>query len=659
MPPSESDRDGLVHRRGRKREPAQDTDKDDEVKEGGEFSSYSGVFLLGIMCSMYMWPASIPMPETVSSAAASLYANTSNEYLADFMDRVMDGTAKMRELWDEQATSFKGRLQDASFRIQDVFRSVKVPGIDTFRSSGAEEDRVGVRMNRQGVTVRHPVVMIPGIITTGLEVWDGEDCIRTWFRQRIWGSTSMMRQLFTDPECWARHLALNATTGLDPLQRPHYNRSIRVRPAQGFESADFFVAGYWVWGLLIEALADIGYDYNTMYMASYDWRLAYADLEKRDRYFTRLRNQIETLVSLTGEKAVIVTHSMGGNVWHYFMQWVTYRVHRNWVHDYISAEVDISAPMLGLPKAYYSLLMGDNRDFAAMGRGFSDIVTHIFGPMSRRTLWRTCSSLAMIMPVGGDGIWNGNLTGRPLVQLDGRNLSAAEAMDLLASEENMPEELKRISPWLLDGIRRTRPAEVRRGASVPEPPEHVWANMLASPLPFAPEMRKYAFYGVGVPTDVTAVVGDTGDDVNSVRYTVIRHATDHMGYHLGNGDYAVPLRSLGLMCKKGWQDPQRNPARTPCIVREYMDNPKSAATVADDMAALQAAKAAGASPGQMLTMMLSGGHNRGGQPSGDHVDILGNKEMLADLLTVVSGGEVEERILSDLEDIATKWGDPR
>jgi len=32
--------------------------------------------------------------------------------------------------------------------------------------------------------------------------------------------------------------------------------------------------GYWVWGRLVEALADVGYDTNTMVTAAFDWRLA-------------------------------------------------------------------------------------------------------------------------------------------------------------------------------------------------------------------------------------------------------------------------------------------------------------------------------------------------------------------------------------------------
>lgn len=611
--------------------------------------SYSGVFVLGILCSLRWWQDTPFVPQQVSSAA-SHYSSSSNEYLGDFVNSLINGTIKVREVLDSQAS----RVLKVSFRnfsVLDLFNSMKMPSL---RVRVEDEKRVGVRMAELGVKVRHPVVMIPGIITTGLEVWDGEVCIRNYFRQRIWGSTSMMQSLLTDPDCWARHLALNATTGLDPLQSPDFNRSIRVRPAQGFESADFFVGGYWLWGIMIEALADIGYDYNSMHMASYDWRLAFSDLEKRDRYFTRLRQHVETLVTMSGQKAVIVSHSMGSNVWHYFMQWVTHRVHRNWVHDHIYAEVGISAPMLGLPKAFFSLLTGENRDFVSMGRGFSAVMTHLFGPMSRRKLWRSCSSLALIIPIGGESIWGEALTGYPLVWINNTSYNATAALNLLANEANVPADLQRIALWLLDGVRRDRPEKALRGASSHEPPEHVWPNVLAAPLPFAPEMHKYSFYGIGVPTDASAVLEESGDDKTSPLLSIDKTATENYGHHLGSGDYAVPLASLGLMCLKGWKDDSRNPARTPCTIREYVD---SGTTAGSDASTLQAAMAAGASHLQMVTALLTGGYSRGGQPSGDHIDILGNPEMLQDLLTVVSGGQVEQRIASNLQSVADRWQD--
>jgi hypothetical protein len=45
--------------------------------------------------------------------------------------------------------------------------------------------------------------------------------------------------------------------------------------------------GYWVWGKLVEALGDVGYDTNTIATLAYDWRLAVTQMEARDRWFTR------------------------------------------------------------------------------------------------------------------------------------------------------------------------------------------------------------------------------------------------------------------------------------------------------------------------------------------------------------------------------------
>jgi len=485
-------------------------------------------------------------------------------------------------------------------------------------------------MAREGAHVHSPVVMIPGIITTALEIWDGEPCMTPYFRQRIWGTITMFQSLMRDPDCWSRHLALNATTGLDPLQKPEFKRSIRVRPAQGFESADFFLGGYWLWGLMIEALADIGYDINSMYMASYDWRLNFADLEKRDRYFTRLRQHVETLVSMQGRKAVVIAHSMGGNVWHYFMQWVAHHVHSNWVNDHIASEVLISAPLLGLPKAYFSLLTGDNRDFATMGT-FSAVVDHFFGHETRRSLWRTCSSLSLLLPMGGDELWGEAVTGQPIVQMAGRNISTEAAYDLLASNVSVPTDLRRISSWLLDGVRRCRPAEAHADVVGTKPPEHVWPNPLAVPLPFAPRLQKYAFYGVGVRTELggalteSTIVGQEGE----AQYSINTGATRDGGFFMGDGDYSCPVMTLGGMCHKGWKDETRNPARTPCTVKEYQDKP---------------------APSSLQSF-------RGGAASGDHIDILGNRELLSDVLTIVSGGHVEGRIISDLQAHTEKWDD--
>jgi len=45
----------------------------------------------------------------------------------------------------------------------------------------------GVRLSREGVTALHPVVLVPGIVTDGLELWEGRPCAEGLFRKRLWG----------------------------------------------------------------------------------------------------------------------------------------------------------------------------------------------------------------------------------------------------------------------------------------------------------------------------------------------------------------------------------------------------------------------------------------------------------------------------------------
>jgi len=94
-----------------------------------------------------------------------------------------------------------------------------------------------------------PVVLIPGIISSGLESWGTLEKSKRFFRKRMWGTTSnvfflclfkggffffncycagkaMFRSVLLDKELWTEHLKLDPVTGLDPP-------GIKIRAAQG------------------------------------------------------------------------------------------------------------------------------------------------------------------------------------------------------------------------------------------------------------------------------------------------------------------------------------------------------------------------------------------------------------------------------------------
>lgn len=56
-------------------------------------------------------------------------------------------------------------------------------------TGGPLPDPPGVKLRKEGLTVNHPVVFVPGIVTGGLELWEGRQCADGLFRKRLWGGT--------------------------------------------------------------------------------------------------------------------------------------------------------------------------------------------------------------------------------------------------------------------------------------------------------------------------------------------------------------------------------------------------------------------------------------------------------------------------------------
>ena len=431
---------------------------------------------------------------------------------------------------------------------------------------------------------------------------------------------------------------LDKETGLDPP-------GIKLRAAQGFDAADFFITGYWIWNKILENLATIGYDPTNAFTAAYDWRLNYMNLEVRDQYYTRLKSYIEVSVHTSGKKTVLISHSMGSQVLLYFFKWVENPSYggggTDWVETYVDSWINISGCMLGALKSVSAVLSGEMRDTAQLN-AFAVYGTEKFlNKDERAEIFRAMPGISSMLPKGGDAVW-GNHTWAPDddtpprqnvsfgdflnfqkafaanvshnasftdpdVHIPPMNLTVSEAFQYLMSHSE-PWYRNQIYSSYSHGIAHTE-AEVIRNDNRPP----TWMNPLETRLPHAPSMKIYCFYGVGKATE-RGYFYRSSDSITTTNLNVTIDTThtspngyvDH-GVYFGEGDGTVNLLSTGYMCAKGWRDIKRyNPAGIKITTYEMPHEPDRF------------------SP-------------RGGPNTGDHVDILG-RSSLNDLILRVAGG---------------------
>jgi pimeloyl-ACP methyl ester carboxylesterase len=155
----------------------------------------------------------------------------------------------------------------------------------------------------------------------------------------------------------ARHLSLMdgwkdpAGIKVRPLSSPEDGELTAITYLSGVPIIKLFTA---LMGPLIAQLQDFGYEPVRMLRAfPYDWRCPPSKLEERDGYFSCLMDGIEQLVRNAGEKCVLVAHSMGCRVTHYFTHWVATsepgraRGGAAWLDANVHSLVPIGGPFLG------------------------------------------------------------------------------------------------------------------------------------------------------------------------------------------------------------------------------------------------------------------------------------------------------------------------
>ena len=457
-------------------------------------------------------------------------------------------------------------------------------------------------------TKRHPVFFIPGYITSGLELWQSRPCARAKFRERIWGTTSMVKLFLTNPSCWIDHMRLVPKFGAEEsssgARTVHFSEpeGIRIQPTSGLSAADYVLGEYWVWNPIFEALARAGYDESQMWMMSYDWRLALRDLEYKDRYFSRMSLEIEKLVRLNGERVLIVSHSFGGKVWFFFLQWANEHLTPGWIDEHLHTTYHIAAVFLGVPKAIAATLSGDTRDTAQLG-ALSTLLDTLLPPSDRSLLCSGWGSIVDMLPMGGSKSWKS-----PMLVINDEVRNVEQATELLFKTSAMTHHATHRKGD--DTALRCPPSASGRNCY-----RDIWTDPTRAALPKMKNMRIWCVYGIGIPTEVGYhyTAGNRTDN-GAYRINTDLHADNGNvvnGVMLDDGDGTVPLESLGAVCSSAWnQDSSLNPGKTPVFVRELVHG--------ENYSVLSRSGAAGGS-------------------SVDHVDIMGNRQVIRDILHLALG----------------------
>ncbi|CAF1139934.1 unnamed protein product [Rotaria sordida] len=512
-----------------------------------------------------------------------------------------------------------------------------------------------------------PIIIIPGIISTGLELWEGTECTNGKFRHRFWTSMQMVDSIGRDHQCWLKHISLNLSTWKDP-------ESIRLRPVLGWAAADYVFPGYWLWSKVIHNLADIGYDPTNLVTLGYDWRLPPQFLEERDGYFTQLKFYTEFLRKKHGEKVALLTHSMGANYIYYFLRWVTEQAGDQWVDENVATFLNVGGPLLGTPKALSSVLSGEMKDTAVLG----DLGRNILGKVVGKLVvfprfFRALGSIPSMFPRGGSDIWTECYGTEPntfkhmltfpkdhyknfanrlrklretcteeidydhdfdsiLEELFAKPELVEEIMTNNHTVEQFFDVLKIIAPrymnlvnkyYDIDGTIRTNKNENKTNKWKLD--SRYWTDPLSTPLPNVTNLKIYCMYGyVQEPMTECGYSYGFYPQTDYCSSALLLFNTSHTdsslqiksGVYLGPGDATVPLVSLGHMCAGPWKQPgsYHNPGHVQTIIREYIHK-----TTAFDI----------------LTTRLEDAL-RGGEYAVTHVEILGNRDFLTDLLIIVS-----------------------
>ncbi|CAM6028890.1 unnamed protein product [Sphagnum balticum] len=205
-------------------------------------------------------------------------------------------------------------------------------------------------------------IIIPGFVSSQLRAWAILDCPYTPLDFRpldpVWLDT---KKVLSATNCWLKCLLLDPFTQAD-------HPECKSRADTGLSAITELDPGYItgavssVWRQWVNWLVEFGIEPDAIVAVPYDWRLSGSLLEERDLYFHKLKLTFETARKLRGGPSLVYAHSMGNNVFRYFLEWLKLEIapkqYMGWLDDHVHAYYAVGAPLLGAAESVKALMIG-------------------------------------------------------------------------------------------------------------------------------------------------------------------------------------------------------------------------------------------------------------------------------------------------------------
>lgn len=212
-----------------------------------------------------------------------------------------------------------------------------------------EDENDGERKKDPHYNRRPPIFLMPGLASTRLVSWKYKSCSNPLLsdvnvQDYVWMNINMLLQMATiDDKCFLECMTL----GLNQTDMNDVDVGCKLRPDEGLDAISSLAPGTFgsnllvggkntVYAWLTQWLADnLGYDVSSIIGLPFDWRISPDIMEKRDGFLTLTRRRIEAAVASNGAPGIMVAHSMGNNVFRYFLEWLRNEMHEEAYVKYV------------------------------------------------------------------------------------------------------------------------------------------------------------------------------------------------------------------------------------------------------------------------------------------------------------------------------------